>query len=350
MVTSLFASQEVTNLYRADIPVTTQAEAERVHAFGTSLSEVLTKISGRPSQVMPNPEAMVDRYHYDVRVNGLYLVVEFDPVAIQRLLKEHNIPTWNANRPSTLVWLLVQGEDGAIQLSGMEGPSSEQPYVQAEAARRGVPVTWPIIDLLEPSRLPEKNGDKNSWIASLREASVNYPVEATWIGTILPMVAGATAQRTVEWTLLQGTKEEKWETKGSEVPEALVAGVASLVGKLSTRLPAASPEAPTVVVPKIRVPTRPLVISGTISFEIYVQIHKYLESLPEVARVWVSHLAPEGRATFTVEPKNNTADLQGAFMRGGRLSPAQNSLDLSAFGDTTLYYQIANANSARTAP
>ncbi|CAK0740453.1 putative DUF2066 domain-containing protein [Gammaproteobacteria bacterium] len=349
MVTSLFASQEVTDLYRADVPVTTQAETERVHAFGTALSEVLTKISGRPSQAMPNPETMVDRYHYDARVNGLFLVVEFDPSAIQQSLKERNLPIWNANRPSTLVWLLVQGEGGSIQLSGMESPSAEQPYLQAEAVRRGVPLTWPILDLLEPSRLPEKGGDKSAWMASLREASVNYSVEATWIGTILPVI-GTGGQRTVEWTLFQGPKEEKWETKGPTVPEALAAGVASLVGKLSARIPASSTETSTVIVPKVRVPTRPLVISGTTSFEIYLQIHKYLESLPEVAHVWISHLAPEGRATFTVEPKNNTADLQGAFMKGGRLSPAQNSLDLSAFGDTTLYYQIANVSPARTAP
>ena len=73
LLTSLSApAVEVTGLYEAEVPVTSQSAAERVAAIHTALEEVLVKVSGN-AEVLQRPELKslldqaeqwVQRYQY----------------------------------------------------------------------------------------------------------------------------------------------------------------------------------------------------------------------------------------------------------------------------------------------
>jgi len=329
------------DLYQSSVPVTGQSDEERVTAFRSAFTEVVARVSGRKAKVastMQRPEDLVARYHYEPGDNGLQLVVDFDPTAINRLLGKHDVPVWNGRRPSTLVWLVVPGDDGTVQLAGSDGPSPYQVPLQEEGKRRGVPLVWPIMDLLDPTSPLLTEGEKGDerLLAVLRDASRNYPVDAVWIGRLTPVSivpTTATAEgkgaATVRWTLLRGSAQEQWNTTGAEPNAALMAGV----DKLAERL-AASRSAPGK---KVRVQ---VVVTGITSLDNYAQLRAYLESLSEVSQIWPVHLAVEGRLTFVVEPRGSRADLVASLDRIEQLHAEKIPIDLSALGDSTLYYSF----------
>jgi hypothetical protein len=344
----LWAAQEVANLYQARVSVTGQGDEERASAFRSALIEVMARVSGRTATVTRRAEDLVTRYHYTSDVDGLHLVVDFDPAAVDRLLAQHRVPVWGARRPSTLVWVVVQEKDGTSHLAGSEGPSPYQVPLQREAARRGLLLVWPLLDLVES--LPTVEGDKPEGakrvVAALRVASQSYPVEAVLIGrlTSTPHKAISTAPLATEnaegedwmvrWTLLRGRAEDRWETTGVDPTAVLIAGVDGLAERLAAGTPASNGG------PAVQTAVIQVVVMGADSLGNYARVRTYLEGLTEVAQVWPVRLDPEGRLTFAVEPRVSATELAGTLGRGGLLQAEEVPLDLSALGDSTLYYQL----------
>ncbi|CAK0760393.1 conserved hypothetical protein [Gammaproteobacteria bacterium] len=226
--------------------------------------------------------------------------------------------------------------DGTTQLAGSDGPSPYQIPLQEEAKRRGVPLVWPIMDLVEASHLPLTDG-KGTLPTALREASRDYPVEAVWLGRLVPPVTTTTEGKgvwTVHWTLVRGSIAEQWDTTGEEPAAALVAGVDKLAERLAVGVPIPGGG------PLVQRPVVQIVVEGVVSLEDYAQLRKLLESLPEVVRSWPTYLTPEGRLTFTVEPRESAVVLAVALGKTGLLLAEDPPIDLSALGDTTRYYRL----------
>ncbi|CAK0765661.1 conserved hypothetical protein [Gammaproteobacteria bacterium] len=337
----LWAAQKVTDLYQTTISVAGQGDEERTTAFRAALTEVITRVSGRKNKAaasVHSPEDLVASYRYEPGTNGLQLVVDFEPTAINRLLGKYDVPVWQGRRPSTLVWLVEQASDGTTHLVGSDGPSPYQIPLQEEAKRRGVPLVWPIMDLLDPSSLPLNEGKKGALLAALRDASRNYPVDAVWVGRLAPRVATTPATTevpegkgalTAHWTLIRGSAEEQWDTTGTEPAAILIAGVDKLADRLAAN--ASTPGGGVAV---------QVVVVGIVSLDGYAQLRTYLENLSEVARIWPTHLAAEGRVTFVVETRGSTTDLTAVLDRTGLLRAEKSPLDLSTLGNSTLYYRF----------
>ncbi|CAK0741284.1 conserved hypothetical protein [Gammaproteobacteria bacterium] len=337
-------AQEINDLYQASIPVTGQGEEERTTAFRSALADVISRVSSRKIQLPSiSAEELAVRYHYEPATNGLYFIVNFEPEAINRLVGKHEAIVWGKRRPSTLVWLTLQEQDGSNWIAGNNGPSPYQVPLQEQAQRRGVPLVWPIMDFLKNAELPLP-GNNKKLIATLRDESRDYPVDAIWIGSLTsrpqkPSGSTTTAEGskiwTVHWTLLRVNTEEQWNTSGAEPATALMAGVDKLAERLTIKIPSATGAA-LVQHPLVRV-----VVTEVVSLEYYAQLRVLIENLPEVLRIWPSHLDPEGRLTFAVEPKENSAVLATALSRTGVLfiDEPESSTDRPTREDSTLYYR-----------
>lgn len=350
----LGVARENPDLYQVSVVVTGQGEEERPAAFRSALNEVLTRLNGRKDKTLKiRAEDLVTRYHYATENGSPSLVVEFDPAAIQRLLGKGDVPVKGdtpakrnipvlGHRPSTLVWLVVREDDGTIRLAGSDGPSPHQAPIQEAAKRRGVPLVWPMMDLLENSHLPFPE-DKRRLVTSLRAASRNYPAKAVWIGMLTsetqqsataPMVTGEDTTWTVQWTLLRGNAEEQWRTSGSRPNVALTAGVDQLAERLATGV--STTENGSLAQRSVV----HIVVTGITSLEAFTHLQRYLENLPEVARIWPTRLDSEGRLSFSVESRDEVTDLSTVLNQNGILLKEASPIDLSTLEDSTLYYRF----------
>ncbi len=320
------AVQTVGDLYQATVSVTGQGIEERAAAFRTALGEVFARVAGRTVSVLPRQrvEDLVLRYRYESMATGYRLVIDFEPAGVDHLINRRGVSPWSGSRPSTLVWLLVTGEDGVAQLANSDGPSPYQAPLQEEANRRAIPLVWPMLDWLETSLSLAKG--QGALIETLRQASAGYAVEAFWIG-VLTKTQG-NAPWTVRWTLVRGKRLERWNTVGALPEAALTMGVDQLAEHLRIGTPVSSS------VPIVPKQTTHLVVTGVVSLADYAELRARLEALPSVARMVPTQLDPVGRIAFYVESSAGTA-LSADLPRVDRLLPEKTAQDSE---DTTQYY------------
>jgi len=167
---------EVDGLYRATIQVNSRDDAqERRRAFSDALQEVLAKISGSSASTNPasirramsNPEPYVESWSTQTRMVSsqsnevtnqqqlIEIVVNFYESEIDRLLDENSIPVWPANRPETLVWVVLEEELADRRMLGSSDLNSSEVLILIKniADRRGLPLLFPLLDLEDQLRL-----------------------------------------------------------------------------------------------------------------------------------------------------------------------------------------------------
>ena len=283
----------VQGLYQEEIAVTNQGEQERRRAYTEAFSRVITKVTGeRRWWQHPQVAAAIssaDRYVAEVsyRSTGVagpqsgQLDVRFDRSQIDDLLNQANIPIWDNNRASVLLWLTVQDTDGRRT---MLGSSAEHPLldqVRQFADERAVPVLIPILDL-EDRRLVNPN---QAWAldeSALRQAAERYDADSVLAGRVLMTPAG---ELVGFWQFIFRDDVRAFDHIAAadtymEMPldqaSARLAGYFGLVQSEFER--------------EDRVSIR---VDGITTLQSHTQLVSYLESLSVVQQVQVSALSPE---------------------------------------------------------
>ncbi len=160
----------VDDLYVAEVLVEDESPRQLRNGARAGLLQVLVRVSGtlkveESSLVrssLRNPAAYYYQYSYETtdqtlllgesEVNAKTLRLHFEPSAIARLLRDANLPIWGNNRPSVLLWVAVS-EGQSRRILG-EADSSEVVAVLVDQARlRGLPVTFPILDIEDASQV-----------------------------------------------------------------------------------------------------------------------------------------------------------------------------------------------------
>src|SRR5690606_5634616 len=140
------------------ISVSNQGDQERRRAYREAFARVITKVTGEKRWLEHGQIAPVlnsaDRYVAEVVYQsaagggqGGELEVRFDQALIDDLLNRANIPVWDNNRASILLWITVQDESGRRVMlgSGSEHPLLDQ--AREFSALRAVPILIPLLDL-----------------------------------------------------------------------------------------------------------------------------------------------------------------------------------------------------------
>jgi len=194
---------QLVNVYRAEVLVKTQAEAERNEAARATLGQVIVRVSGQLS-ALDNPivqSAVKKAQNYlfgftyqssnqkiteDGKVYpAVSLQLNYSPQAIEHLLRQAQLPIWPAQRPKVLVWLVAKDQAG---LHLVPEPTALA-ALQAQAIYRGLPVITPKMDLEDSLSL---TGD-DLWqlnLEKIRAASLRYKVDAVLIGRYTPYAMG----------------------------------------------------------------------------------------------------------------------------------------------------------------
>lgn len=222
---------QVTGLYSHRIPVSNESDAERDRAFREALAAVIVKVTGdrrwletaAVEQALQNAESYVEAISYAVETVPVvreasaedpdeeaeqtteqldadqeteqpapaqpltrqqrYVEVDFSSRLIDRLLTNANIPVWNSNRPSVLVWMALQTPEGDRSLLTADINQDIIDSIQEFAARRGLPVIFPVLDFEDRRNLSEDMVWTLDEEAILR-ASARYDADSVLTGRL----------------------------------------------------------------------------------------------------------------------------------------------------------------------
>ena len=182
---------QVTGLYSQQVQISNESNAEKTRAFHEALAAVIVKVTGdrdalqHPAVVraLDNAQDYVEAMRYDsvsvaVDANATaatgagpdpgaanfstslpdtieqrYIDVDFSAKLIDELLAGANIPVWDSNRPSVLIWMVLQNEDGERSLLTPEGNPEIIQILQDFALVRGLPIIFPVLDFEDRQNL-----------------------------------------------------------------------------------------------------------------------------------------------------------------------------------------------------
>jgi hypothetical protein len=175
---------EVTDLYQDTLKVEDKSRKARLTASRAALLNVLVKVSGDP-YADQNPLAKqrskdisdyMLKFEYDEKADGtLKLVVKFEANKINALIKELNLPLWGTRRPLVAIWLAIEDNWRRELVTQESYPQLEQ-LIYDTAARRGLPVVVPLLDLQDRAivGIPEVWGNFSE---PVEQASSRYTAE-----------------------------------------------------------------------------------------------------------------------------------------------------------------------------
>jgi hypothetical protein len=226
------ASEE---LYSSEQLVSRQFGEPSLKQVRQGLQDVLVKVAGN-RDVLSKPvileqtrsaKRMLQQFGYraaqqaiepDGQAKVAYILrLDFDSRAVDQMLEAAGERPLGALRPSLVVWLAAQ-QRGQRDYVSPDGYIYDK--VKAAAAKRGLPLRLPLLDLSDQRALPVSD----LWglfDSSIQDASARYRADAVLAGRMIQTSSG---NWLYEWLLLQGGKPERFSGNGSlnsEIPEVM---------------------------------------------------------------------------------------------------------------------------------
>ncbi|MFT5445817.1 MAG: hypothetical protein ACI9DC_000978 [Gammaproteobacteria bacterium] len=235
--------EEVRGLYEGQVLVSSEDEVERLDAQGRALRQVLGKLSGMASPAgtlvdaaVADPQRFLQQFSYrrsDDPEASLLLWASFEASAVDALVRDAQLPVWSAQRPSLLVWIAVATPQSIELLAPDSVAPDEQilPAINRRAWERGIPVTYPLLDLedrvrIQSADLWQLERDK------IMQASARYGSGAVLVGRVAADGTGAWRAR---WALFESGGESQWTTQGLSASAAVPGAVDEVADRLSAR-------------------------------------------------------------------------------------------------------------------
>ena len=335
----------VENLYIESVPVADQQAAARSEAATAGMAPVLVRISGSSTVVLnsdiqraiKNAVRYLTKFSYqktplaaDSIAEGpqplpYSLELQFRKPAILDLLRSSNEPIWAEDRPATLVWLVVDDLAGRRLPLGDDETELRQ-IVEISAARRGLPLVWPVYDLQEQATL----NLGSLWAAdpaAIALASQRYDVSGTLLGRLLGTSDG---KWRVAWEYNFSGTSTYWDSECKMLADCINGPIDAVAELLSSRYALISTDQGNVATVKI---------VGVSSFEDYGTLLFYFKQLIAVSDVALSSIKGDV-FEFTLGLTANRTKLEELISLNKRLVPvATVEGSDETISDNSLVYQ-----------
>ena len=277
---------------------------------------VLIKLTGdRNAPAMPELQPLLKKaesYMLEFRSTGegLQLWVRFDEETLTKDLRSLGVAVWGKERPSTLLWLVINNETGR-QMLGRDGNSEYLSVIDIRSRQRGIDLTYPLLDLEDSARLQPAD-IQAGFLQPILDASRRYPVDAVLSGSI-----GLTGPDIWEgrWIGYINGESRTWQTEGFLPAMAIEEGIDDMADFLASKF---------IHITLLEQSNVPLTVTGINSVDQYATVLKYLESISAVNRVEVSYAAA-GEVSFILQVHGGCPALSQAIVLGRRLEPLNNN-------------------------
>ena len=174
-------------IYSVEVPVASTASSDVMGAASTALAGILLRVTGLPrlpksaeiAAALQNVEGYYTRTSYVNRtlddgseMPQRHVVFEFDPTAIQELLRRARLPVWTIVRPEVVVWLILEEGDMRRLSSPALNPELTN-AVRFRARERGLPIQLPLGDISDLKQGIPELVSARMWVA-VEQASKRY--------------------------------------------------------------------------------------------------------------------------------------------------------------------------------
>lgn len=305
----------ISDLYEAEVPVENLQPESRKPAIRTALGQVLIKITGdryapRNPALLPllqRAENYVREYSYP---DDSRLRLRFDDDRLSGDLRNLGIPVWGKERPSTLIWLVINNENGR-EILGMDGNPEYTSSIVNKARQRGIAIIFPLLDLEDSTNL-RPSDIWGGFLQTVLDASKRYPADSILTGSIESPVQGIWEGK---WRAYIGGETETWQTEG-ELPDIVIEegidGMSDFLARKFIQIDVNDQN-------RVRI-----AVADIYNIDQYAQTLKYLESLSFVSRVQVSNVI-NGEVTFVLDAHGGCTAVSQAIELGRRLEPITRS-------------------------
>jgi hypothetical protein len=328
MAASSVGAVTVEGLYDAEVEVPSQGTEHRDAGIRAAMAGVLVKLTG-DRDIAERPEAQsllgqagryVQQYRY--RANpaaaamppgaALLLWVAFDAAALNRFVQDSGLPVWGRSRPYVIVWIAIE-ESGQRYLADPGTQPQIVQTVEQAAARRGLPVVLPLMDLEDQSRIQVAEVWGN-FGDPITRASARYRANDILVGRVYP--ESGSGKWMGRWSLYEGGQAQHWETRADGLLTALTAGVDGAADSIAQRYA----QVLTTGAEQVR-----LTVEGISTVAQYAKVLRYLESVESVSRVAVAGLENQQMA-FYLQLRTSRDGLRRALALGDVVVPLEASI------------------------
>ena len=349
------AALQVSGLYSQQIPVTNDGEAERNRAFREAFAAVVVKVSGDPrwlenlaiERAIAQAQNYVEATSYisesiqlpledntlplDSDEEQFYtaeqriISVNFAAALINELLEDAGIPVWDDNRPSVLVWMVLQNSAGDREFLTVGSNPEIVKVMQDFAAARGLPIIFPVLDF-EDRRSLSENIAWNLDEAAISSASERYGADSILAGRLHFTASGELVGL---WQFRFQEETDVFDGFDSELKSYLYDPLNRITTQLAGYF-AILPES-------IDGDTVRLRIDGIKNLNDYSSLLNYVENLGLVATVTTAEVDGE-RIELQLSLVGDTRQLYEQIALDRDLLPIYNTLEDSSFA-TLLHYR-----------
>lgn len=239
------ARADVVAIYEADAPILSLDARDREQAVRNAFRRVLVKASGDTTIASaPEVDALLadasshvigEETRQVVATNALgqpearqVLRVRFEPDVIRRSLGELGRPLWPEQRPTTMVWLVV--DDGTRKQVASSAQVQALGALTQRAEERGLRIQLPNMDSVDQGRVD----GVTLWDAPLKSvagASGRYNIQVS----LLIRLRRAGAEWSARYALIQGAQFEEWSGVDTSSGPLLAMGIDGAADRLARR-------------------------------------------------------------------------------------------------------------------
>ena len=196
-----YSAEQVQGLYDVELAVESQSRRDRLRATSKALKTVFVRVSGNHSvlenaqvrKATRSAEKYLKQFSYFAKDSDqqggkqLMIKMEFESLQVENLLRGEALPIWSKNRPSTLVWVVVDDDEGRRFVGSADAAITEN--IQEQAERRGLVVKLPSLDLEDTIAItPDELWQLNLW--SAERAASRYKADSLLIGRMTELSNG----------------------------------------------------------------------------------------------------------------------------------------------------------------
>lgn len=229
----------LTHLYETKVFVENKSVAKRKLAIRQALEKILIKVSGN-SKVASVPEVQnqfsqaenyLQRYRYQrIPDSGYWLITNFNPLSVKRLLVSANQAVWGEERPQIITWMVIKQQPDDQLIYSNSG--SQVPRLLYQLANfRGLPLILPILD---KAALDQVTVDDvlNARLDKLSIVAKRYTAPTILLSTVTP---GVTGPWSGDWYLLVDGENLHWQNQGDSLANIAQDGLNTTADLLASR-------------------------------------------------------------------------------------------------------------------
>lgn len=332
---SRVAAEQIENLYTVAVPVQSQSSGELRRASADGLASVMVRVSGAQdvmangglAKEMSRAQQYLRQYRYQTLTppDGepqLNAILEFAPEQVDGRLRAAGLPVWSANRPSVLVWLVIEDRSGRRFVDAETAPEMVA-ALQQSALRRGLVIKLPLLDLTDTTlSTPDQLWRLDTEL--LGPAMDRYHSDGLLLGRATQLSTGRWLGK---WVYTFNGRRVEFDGDGADAA-AYMASIVDRVADLQARQFAISPV--TMVEGGLL-----MQIDGLSQFTDYARVVTYLESLAAVRHANVLELDGE-RVIFQLMADGQLGQLQQVLELDKKLVPVSTAIPDSR---VMLHYQ-----------